>query len=125
MPSYKPDGSIELDTTNHIGAGGVGPHGISGSTRTEYNSDWFRDLEEVQGLQADRGYEHYEGSFRYGWEAAGQHRGRQWEDVESDLEQDWRSRHTDRDWNDHRSAVRHAFERAMHVFEGTRDPDKR
>ena len=41
------------------------------------------------------------------------------------IEREWRAAHTDRDWRDYRSAVRHAFDRAMHVFEGGPDPDRR
>ena len=127
MPTYGPDGSIQLDTTNQVGAGGVGPHGVSSSgTPTYYSDEWFRDnYSTLDGLQADRGYEHYQPAFRHGWESASQHRGRGWSDAESDVEREWRSRNADRDWGEHRSAVRHAFERAMHVFEGTKDPDAR
>jgi hypothetical protein len=118
MPTYGPDGSIRLDTTNTIGSGGVGAHGGGGSVST-YSDEWFRS--EMQGmaeLNADRGYEHYEPGFRHGWDAAGRHRGRQWADVESDVEREWRGQHADRDWHEYRGAIRGAFERAMRVFEG-------
>ena len=120
MPTYNPDGSIDLDSTNRIGVGGAG--GTAGS----YADHWFRDnYSTLDGLQADRGYDHYEPAFRYGWESAGTRAGRGWTEAETELERDWRGRHTDRDWNEHKGAVRHAFERAMHVFEGGPDPDKR
>lgn len=126
MPTYNPDGSIELDTTNRVGAGGVGAHGISGGTPRGYSDEMFRDnYSSIDGLQADRGYDHYEPAFRYGWESAGTRGGRGWTESEAELERDWRSRHADRDWGEHRGAIRHAFERAMHVFEGAPDPDKR
>jgi hypothetical protein len=126
MPTYKPDGSIELDTTNKVGSGGVGPHGLDSATPTGYSDEWFRDnYSTLDGLQADRGYEHYQPGFRYGWESAARHRGRGWAEAEPELEREWRSRHADRDWTDYRGSVRHAFERAMHVFEGATDPDRR
>ncbi len=126
MPTYNPDGTMNLDTTNTVGSGSVGPQGISGGPVKAYSDEWFRDnYSTLDGLQADRGYEHYEPGFRYGWDAAGQHHGRGWSDVEPDLERDWRGRHADRDWNDYKGSVRHAFEKAMHVFEGAKDPDKR
>ena len=125
MPTYNPDGTIRLDTENIAGAGGVGPHGISGGTAS-FSADWFREnYSTLDGLAADRGYEHYEPGFRYGWESAGTRGGRAWTESEADLEHDWRSRHADRDWTEYKGAVRHAFERAMHVFEGAKDPDKR
>ena len=123
MPTYNADGSITLDSTNRVNAEGVSS-GITNTT--SYSGDWFREnYSTLDGLAADRDYDHYEPGFRYGWDAAGQHRGRGWSDVEPDLERDWRSRHTDRDWNEYKGSVRHAFERAMHVFEGAPDPDKR
>ena len=123
MPTYRPDGSIQLDSTSNIGTGG-GPFPSEGATA--YSDSWFREnYSTLDGLQADRGYEHYQPGFEYGWESASRHRGRGWSDAETDLERDWRSRHADRDWTEYRGSVRHAFERAMHVFEGARDPDKR
>jgi hypothetical protein len=129
MPTYGPDGSIRLDSENTIGTGGVGPHGGPATGRHEagmYSDELFRDdVSAIEGLQAGRGYEHYEPGFRYGWESAERHRGRAWTDAEGDLEQDWRTRHPDRDWHEYRGSIRHAFDKAMHVFEGGKDPDKR
>ena len=126
MPTYNPDGTINLDSTNTIGTEGSGPGGPRSGGSTAYSDSWFREnYSTLDGLATDRGYDHYEPGFRYGWEAAGQHRGRGWTDVEGDLERDWRSRNADRDWNEYKGSVRHAFDRAMHVFEGAKDPDAR
>ncbi|HEX6631930.1 MAG TPA: hypothetical protein VF048_12605 [Gemmatimonadaceae bacterium] len=121
MPTYRPDGSIELDTTNRVGSGGVGPHGGGGGPVTAYSDEWFRsEMQAMAELQADRGYEHYEPAFRHGWDAAGRYRGRGWADVEPEVEREWRGQHADRDWPEYRGAIRQAFERAMHVFEGVK-----
>ena len=118
MPTYRPDGSIELDTTNTIGSGGVGAHGGGGSVTT-YSDAWFRDeMADIAGLQADRGYEHYEPGFRHGWESAERHRGRSWAEAAPEVERDWRHQHADSEWVEYHGAIRHAFERAMRVFEG-------
>ena len=98
-----------------------------------FASTWWRDnYSTLDGLQADRGYDYYDPAFRYGWEAAGQHRGRRFADVEPHLSSGWSSRSTssnstsqDARWEDVKHAVRHAFDRAMHVFEGAPDPDRR
>jgi hypothetical protein len=93
-----------------------------------FQDHWWRDnYSTLDGLQADRGYDYYDPAFRYGWESAGQHRGRRFADVESNLSTGWSSRPARQDarWEDVRHAVRHSFERAMHVFEGMPDPDKR
>ena len=125
MPTYGPDGSIRLDTSADPSTGSMGPGpGTSGGV-AGYSDHAFRDsLEAVEGIAADRGYEHYEPAFQYGWESAGRQRGRDWATCEPDLERDWRSRHADRDWTEYKGAVRHAFERAMHTFEGGPDPRK-
>lgn len=123
MPTYGPDGSIELDTTVHVsnstGAAG-GP--ASGGSSLGYHDSWFEDeVEALQELDTERGYKYYRPGFRYGWEAAGRHRGRGWPEAEGDVEREWREEfegRADRDWEDYRHAIRHAFERAMKTFEG-------
>ena len=127
MPTYGPDGSIRLDSTNSVG-GSPTMHGgdVTGSGMGGYSDSWFREnLGSLDGLAGDRDYDHYDPHFRHGWESAGRHRGRSWTDAEGDIERDWRAAHADRDWREYRSAVRHAFDRAMHVFEGGPDPDRR
>lgn len=126
MPTYGPDGSIELDTTNRIGvSGGTGPATDHSGSSNAYSESWFREnYSTLDGLAAERDYDHYEPGFRYGWESAERHRGRGWQEAEGELERDWRSRQADRDWNEYKGSVRHAFDRAMHVFEGAKDPDR-
>ena len=70
--------------------------GTSGSMReTPYASDdlwtqedahWQAHFHSRPYAQADRGYEHYRPAYRYGHGAATQHAGREWHEVESDLE---------------------------------------
>ena len=121
MPTFRPDGTIELDSTNRIGTGANGGTPMPSA----YSGSWFRDnYTTLDGLAADRDYDHYEPGFRYGWESAERYRGRGWQDAEAELERDWRSRHADRDWQEYKGSVRHAFDRAMHVFEGGKDPDR-
>jgi hypothetical protein len=58
-------------------------------------------------------YDTLSGGYRYGYESAGRHQGRQWADVESDLERDWnryeyRGQST---WQQVKHAVRDAWDR--------------
>jgi hypothetical protein len=121
MADIRPDGSIAIGTNPPT------PGREASSAMETYDTNWWRDnYGELEGVQADRGYAHYEPALRYGWESAGRHRGRGFDDAERDLERDWSSRPgAPGAWADNRHAVRHAFERAMHVFEGTKDPDAR
>ena len=62
---------------------------------------------------ADRDFDHYRPGYRYGFESAHEHRGRQWDDVESDLRTGWdkyehRGHST---WENVKDAVRDAWHR--------------
>ncbi|MFL5582126.1 MAG: hypothetical protein ACJ8AO_17305 [Gemmatimonadaceae bacterium] len=84
-----------------------------------YDDGWWQEhFGELDGLRADRGYEHYEPAFRYGWESAHRHVGRRWDEVEDEVTRGWDERrgNTNPAWEDARGAVRHAFERAMTAF---------
>jgi hypothetical protein len=71
-------------------------------------------------VTADRGYDFYRPAYRYGWESAGRHQGRTWNDVEPDLERGWtqargESRST---WDEIKAAVRDAWERVAGGADG-------
>ena len=88
-----------------------------------YDDAWWRDhYGELEGVRADRGYEHYEPAFRYGWESAHRHTGRRWEEVEDEVTRGWEERrgNTNPAWQEVHGAVRHAFDRAMQTFQSTR-----
>jgi len=124
MAEIRPDGSIAIGTNPPV------PGRNASSVMETYDTNWWRDnYSELDGLQRDRGYSHYEPALRYGWESASRFRGRSFDDVETDLERDWATQGDQPQrqgaWGDYRHAVRHAFDRAMHQFEGTKDPDAR
>jgi hypothetical protein len=63
--------------------------------------------------QADRGFDYYSPGYRYGFESASKHRGRQWNDVEPELRSGWdkyehRGQST---WDHMKDAVRDAWNR--------------
>ena len=60
-----------------------------------------------------RDYSYYQPGYRYGYESASRYQGRNWDDVESDLERDWdryeyRGNST---WQSIKDAVRDAWDR--------------
>ena len=84
-----------------------------------FEDNWWRDnYSGLEGLQADRGYEHYRPAFQYGWESYGGHRGKTWTEAEPHLASGWDVYRGDTNakWEDAKHAVRHAFERAASVF---------
>lgn len=128
MADIRPNRDILVGADNASAVPGREARGVMDT----FADNWWRDnYSTLDGLQADRGYDYYQPAFRYGWESAGQHRGRQFADVENNLSTGWSSSartggsRQDARWDDVRHAVRHAFDRAMHVFEGAPDPDKR
>ncbi len=73
--------------------------GTTGSMReTEYASDdlWGQHDAQLRAqyptrayASPERSYEHYQPAYRYGHGAATQHAGREWSEVERDLERGW------------------------------------
>jgi len=63
---------------------------------------------------ADRDFDYYRPGYRYGFESANRHRGREWNDVESDLRGGWdRYEHRGQStWENVKDAVRDAWHRA-------------
>ena len=59
-------------------------------------------------------YDSWRGGYRYGYEAAGRYRGRDWNDVEHDLSRGWdRYEHRGAStWEQIKGAVRDAWDRA-------------
>ena len=74
---------------------------------------WRRNYSSRPYAQSDRGYDFYRPGYRYGFESAGQYRGRQWNDVESDLRSGWdRYEHRGQStWENIKDAVRDAWDR--------------
>ena len=62
---------------------------------------------------ANRDYDYYRPGYRYGFESATKYRGRQWDEVETDLQRDWdRYEHRGQStWEHVKSAVRDAWDR--------------
>ena len=58
-------------------------------------------------------YEFYQPAYRYGSEAASRFKGRQWNDIESDLSRSWKSyeHRGDSTWEQIKDAVRDAWDR--------------
>lgn len=74
---------------------------------------WRENFHTRPYVQADRGYDHYAPAYRYGTTSATRHDGREWDEVESDLERGWeRGRGDSRStWHEAKDAVRDAWDR--------------
>jgi hypothetical protein len=80
---------------------------------TPENAYWRAEFGARRYAQADRGYEYFEPGYRYGFESAHRYRGRQWGDVESDLERGWEKyeHRGESTWEHIKDAVRDAWDR--------------
>ena len=107
MPSGNP--GINMGTSGSMQEINWGTEGWSDADREH----WRRSFSGRPYVQADRGFEHYEPAYRYGTAAAQHHAGREWNDVEGDLERGWdTARGTSKStWADMKDAVRDAWDR--------------
>lgn len=121
MADFTPDGRIR------VGDKATSPGAEMRTATQMFDDAWWRDhYPELEGLEADRSFDHYEPAFHYGWDSAHRHPGRRFEDVEDEVGRGWEERrgNVGAPWAEMRQAVHHAFDRAMKVFEGI-DPKKR
>lgn len=80
------------------------------SSEEKYWRDTFRSRPYAS---SDREFDYFAPAFRYGTESATRYRGRQWADVETDLEKGWdKARGTSKStWQEIKAAVRDAWDR--------------
>ena len=64
----------------------------TGALTGEWTSDrdfWRQGFSNRPYASADRGFDYYEPGYRFGYDAVNRYRGRNWNDVESNLRTDW------------------------------------
>ena len=74
---------------------------------------WRTNWNDRPDVTADRGFDYYRPGYQYGYESANRYRGRDWNDVESDLRSGWdRYEHKGQGtWEHMKDAVRDAWNR--------------
>ncbi|HEX6631784.1 MAG TPA: hypothetical protein VF048_11875 [Gemmatimonadaceae bacterium] len=88
--------SNRMGTTGSTGSAS----GIDWNTEDAY---WQTNYSSRPYATADRDYDYYRPAYRYGTESASRYRGRNWNDVESDLRSGW-------DTYEHRGAGQSTWE---------------
>ena len=96
----------DVTTGTSTGSTGMGDW----STEERYWRDTWRTRPYVK---ADQGFDYYSPGYRYGFESASRYRGRNWNDVETDLRTGWdRFEHRGQStWENIKDAVRDAWNR--------------
>jgi hypothetical protein len=85
----------------------------TGSDWTTEESYWRDNYKTRPYVESNRDYDYYRPGYRFGYDSAGRYEGKNWNDVESDLEREWdgyehRGQTT---WQQVKSAVRDAWDR--------------
>jgi hypothetical protein len=103
---------INMGTTGSLHDVDWGTEGLGFSEADD--AHWRSNYHTRPYAVADRGYEHYRPAYRYGATSAGRYEGREWDDVESELERGWDSArgHSQSAWADLKGAARDAWDRA-------------
>jgi hypothetical protein len=105
-------------------AGGAAGHSAAEKVNPTVEDAYWRDNYTTRPyVQRDADYEEYRPAYRYGWESRDRHAGRDFDEVEDDLERGWeqargRSRLS---WQDAKHATRDAWKRIEEKLPGKDD----
>jgi phage tail tape-measure protein len=94
--------------------GGLAGKGAAEKVNPTLEDTYWRDNYKTRPYaKADMSYETYQPAYRYGWESRGNHVGKSYDEVETDLESGWdKAKGTSKlAWSDAKLAVRDAWHR--------------
>jgi hypothetical protein len=76
---------------------------------------WRENYKDRPYFEAGREYDYYSPAYRFGYEARDRYTGKNWNDIESDLQRDWdRYEHRGQStWESIKSAVKDAWDRMV------------
>ena len=102
-----------MTNRDNLNAGTSAGSSTGASDWASEDNYWRSSFSKRPYARADRGYESYQPGYRYGFESANRFRGRQWNDVESDLRSGWdKFEHRGQSaWENVKDAVRDAWDR--------------
>jgi hypothetical protein len=109
-------------------AGGLAGKGIAESVNpTEEDAYWRDNYKTRPYYQSGQSYDEYAPAYQYGWESRGKYQGKKFDDVESDLGQDWDSNkgRSSFSWDKAKVATRDAWHRVESKLPGDADRDGR
>ena len=118
---------------SYSGGPDIANAGMTGS-RPRTSAEWdayeqdFRSDYETNYRNAGT-FDDYKPAYRYGFDSANTYRGRNWDDVEPDLQRDWERNNPGREWARFKNAARRGWQRMTDAIEravpGDRDRDGR
>lgn len=93
------------------------PGRIAQSTQYGDNELDFRRHYQTTYAGTGRAWEDYAPAYRYGYDLSSdtRYRGRNWSEIEADVQRDWNSNNNSKTWEDFKDAVREGWERTKHA----------
>jgi hypothetical protein len=85
---------------------------------------WSENYNSRPYVEAGRSYSDYQPAYRYGWESYGRHGGRNWDEIEADLQRGWDQARGESSitWDQARPATRDAWDRLARTMDHHRLP---
>lgn len=92
---------------------------------TEYNGYFEKNYKNTPYYVSGSEWRDYEPAYKYGYDTYGQYRGRNFQDVESELERNWESTKANSRlaWSEAKGAVRDGWHRIENAMPGDADRD--
>jgi hypothetical protein len=102
-------------------AGGLAGTGVAEAVNPTEEDAYWQSNYASRPYAGTRPYEDLRPAYQYGWESRARHHGRNWSDVESDLERDWNTSrgNSNLPWNEARHASRDAWDRIDNLYKAT------
>jgi hypothetical protein len=93
-------------------AGGYAGKGVAEAINpTAEDAYWRENYRNRPYVREGEEYDTYRPAYQHGWEARSKHEGRQFDEVEADLQRDWEQRQSTMAWTQAREPVRDAYSR--------------
>jgi hypothetical protein len=90
---------------------GMGAAAAAGASRFEDFDNDFRSDYQTRYGNSGFDYSRYQPAYRYGWEAHNMYQGRNWNDVQSQLQSDWQRNHPNDKWEDFKDSIQTGWEK--------------
>lgn len=111
-----------------IAGGALGAKAVDAAVDPdEYREHFHSRFQTVAYYSAGRGWSDYEPAYQFGYDTYRQYQGRDFDEVEPELERQWRSARGDSslEWSDARHAVRDSWQHIERTLPGDPDNDGR
>lgn len=101
--------------------GGLAGKGVAEAVNPTEEDAYWKTNYATRPYAGDRSYDDLRPAYQYGWESRARHQGRNWSDVEGDLERDWNTSrgNSNLGWNEARHASRDAWDRIDNLYKAT------